>query len=230
MNATPHPLDQVIWNALDSVHAPLARGGALARRYPPRIAPFIAMRETSTEAREAMAALVEPGETVAAVGPADFDPGPAFTVEACKELVQMVCPELRGEPADLARFVPLGDDDIPQMTALVELTQPGPFRERTIDFGGFRGYKPDGRLVAMGGRRMHLDAFTEVSGICTLPGYRGQGLARDLVLMLSREIVEAGRTPFLHAFADNAPAIALYERLGYVVRARPHVIRLRRKG
>ena len=230
MNASAHPLDDVIWNALAGVHAPLARGDDRARRYRPEIAPFAAMREDSDEARAALAALADPGEQVVTLGAPDFDPGPAFEVQGAKELVQMVCGDLRGQPRDLGRFVPLGDGDIAQMLSLVELTQPGPFRERTIDFGGFRGHKPAGRLVAMGGRRMQLDGFTEVSGICTLPEYRGQGLARDLVLMLSRELLESGKTPFLHAFSDNGPAIALYEQLGYVIRARPHVIRLRRRG
>src|SRR5206468_3062810 len=99
------------------------------------------------------------------------------------------------------RFAPLSEVDVPAMLALVEQTKPGPFRERTIDFGGYLGHRVDGRLVAMGGRRMQLDAFVEVSGICTDPEWRGQGLGRDLVLILARAIAAEGRTPMLHAFA-----------------------------
>ena len=227
--AMTHPLDNVVWSALTSVHAPLARGGALARRYPPKIARFAALCADSPAARAELAGIVAPGEEVALVALGEADPGEAFEVLVRKQLVQMIAPAFGGAPRDSSRFESLGDADIPQMLALAEATKPGPFQERTIDFGGFLGHKVDGRLVAMGGRRLRLAGFTEVSGICTDPGYRGQGLARDLVLIVGGGIVAEGCTPFLHAFADNTGAIALYERLGFHVRARPDVILLRRR-
>lgn len=229
MSATPHPLDNVVWNALAGAHAPLAEGGALARRYRPEIARFLALAEPTAAARAALAALVPAGEEGALVGAPDLDPGDAFEILGRVELVQMVCAGLVGEPRDAARFRPLADADVPRMIALVEQTKPGPFQRRTIDFGGFLGHEVDGRLAAMGGYRMRLDDFAEVSGICTDPEFRGRGLARDLVLILSRRIVAAGGTPFLHAFGDNRTAIALYEKLGFVVRARPRAMRLRRR-
>jgi len=227
--AMSHPLDNVVWSALTSVHAPLARGGALARRYPPEIARFAALHEDTPAARAELAGIVAPGEEVALVALGELEPGDAFEVLLRKQLVQMIAPGFGGAPRDAARFEPLADADIPQMLALAEATKPGPFQQRTIDFGGFLGHKVGGRLVAMGGRRLHLDEFTEVSGICTDPGHRGQGLARDLVLILGGGIAAEGRTPFLHAFADNTGAIALYETLGFQVRARPDVILLRRR-
>jgi len=224
-----HPLDNVVWSALTSVHAPLARGGALARRYPPEIARFVALGDDSPAARAELAGIVAPGEEVALVTLGEVDAGDAFEVLARKQLVQMIAPGFGGAPRDATRFEPLGDADIPQMLALAEATKPGPFQQRTLDFGGFLGHKVDGRLVAMGGRRLHLDAFTEVSGICTDPGHRGQGFARDLVLILSAGIAAEGRTPFLHAYADNTGAISLYERLGFHVRVRPDVVLVRRR-
>jgi ribosomal protein S18 acetylase RimI-like enzyme len=230
MPTAPHPLHNVVWNALCSGHSGLALGGELARRYPPRIAAFVAVRDASPAAQAALAALVEAGEEVLMIDAPGPAPGDTFELMMQKELVQMVAPVLEGEPHDESRFEPLGDADISQMLALVEQTQPGPFRERTIDFGGFIGHKPGGRLVAMGGRRLQPDTFIEISGICTDPAWRGQGLARDVVLVLARRIAAEGRTPILHAFADNHAAIALYEKLGFVVRARPMAMRLRRRG
>jgi predicted GNAT family acetyltransferase len=40
---------------------------------------------------------------------------------------------------------------------------------------------------------------------------------------VSDGIVARGETPFLHVFSDNAPAIALYCRMGLGIRRRLHV-------
>ncbi|WP_163317661.1 GNAT family N-acetyltransferase, partial [Enterobacter hormaechei] len=70
-------------------------------------------------------------------------------------------------------------------------------------------------LIAMAGERMRTPGFTEVSGVCTHPDFRGAGLAGKLMRAVAARIVARGELPFLHAYADNASAIALYERLGY---------------
>ena len=71
----------------------------------------------------------------------------------------------------------------------------------------------------MAGERMRPPGFTEVSGVCTLPEFRGRGLAAGLMAVVAHRIVARGETPFLHAYADHAATIALYERLGFRVRA-----------
>jgi predicted GNAT family acetyltransferase len=84
--------------------------------------------------------------------------------------------------------------------------------------GDYIGIKVDGRLVAMGGERMKPEGFTEVSGVCTHPGHRGKGYAKAITGYLTNAILERGETPFLHVFVQNAPAINLYEKLGYRAR------------
>jgi GNAT superfamily N-acetyltransferase len=113
-------------------------------------------------------------------------------------------------------FRQLTPSDAPAMVALAELTEPGPFRRRTIELGNFYGIFHGDRLVAMAGKRMHLPGFIEVSGVCTHPDVRGRGYAGALTQIIIDEIEEAGRTPFLHAWHDN-PAQNLYESLGFTL-------------
>jgi len=70
---------------------------------------------------------------------------------------------------------------------------------------------------------MAVPGYAEVSGVCTHPDSRGQGLAGQLMRVVAARMVARGDTPFLHAYADNAGAIGLYERLGYRWRADIHI-------
>jgi predicted GNAT family acetyltransferase len=54
-----------------------------------------------------------------------------------------------------------------------------------------------------------------VSGICTHPDFQGRGLARKLTLKLVRRQMQRGKTPFLHVMSHNAPARALYVKMGF---------------
>ena len=76
-----------------------------------------------------------------------------------------------------------------------------------------------GQLAAIAGERMRpAEGFAEVSGVCTWPEYRGRGHAARLIRRVMAGFVERGDTPFLHSYAANAGAIALYERLGFRIR------------
>jgi ribosomal protein S18 acetylase RimI-like enzyme len=225
--AGPHPLDNVIWHALTTAQADWSRGGTLARRFRPEFARFAGMPAVSAAGLAALAEDLEPDEVVALSGADDLDAGPLFEVVERKNLVQMVGPA-QGEARSPGRFRALGPADEPEMTALVELTAPGPWYERTAELGRFIGFESGGRLVAMAGERMRVPGHTEISAVCCHPGWRGQGLAADLMRLVSQAIVARGETPFLHVLADNASAIALYEKLGFARRLRTCLTILRR--
>ena len=207
-------LDRPLWTSLTGPHAHLADGEGPARRYRPEINHFVGWEDDSPASLAAAAALVTRGERVYAgqAGPLPEPPGLATVFR--RPGVQMI---YDGEPPaeDPGDLVELGEADSPEMLALARLTEPGPFEAQTWRMGRFFGVRRDGRLVAMAGQRMHPPGFVELSGVCTHPEARGEGLATRLTNHVTRVIIDGGETPFLHAWADNVGAIALYGRLGY---------------
>ncbi len=75
---------------------------------------------------------------------------------------------------------------------------------------------------------MRFAGHVEVSGVCTHPDFQGRGLARKLSAALTADIQRRGELPFLHAWATNTAAIALYESLGFQPRTMVNVAVLRR--
>ena len=214
-----HPLDHPIWNALTSTQSALALGGALARRYPPEIAPFADLAEMSPEGFSALGALMSPSDFVVL-----FTPEPVTAPAAFKTLLAKTGEQMIGTPADAApnaaEIVTLGAADVSDMIDLTKLTNPGPFAVRTHELGTFLGIRVDGRLAAMAGERMKPGRHTEITAVCVHPDHRGRGYAQVLLGAVARGIVARGDIPFLHVFSDNESAIALYRRQGMEIRRR----------
>jgi len=218
-----HPLDNPAWTALRTHHAHLAIGGDLARRYPDHLAPIAGLSESSAAAMDELGTLVADGDWISM--PATLD-GLVPLVRAplgvtlTKRLVQMVCERRLDVPPSGVELCVLSATDAPEMLALAQLTQPGPFRTGTGNFGLYLGIRVDGVLAAMGGQRMHVPGYREVSAICTHPHFRGRGYARVIVSRLVAAIFDEGLTPFLHVEEQNAGAQAVYRNLGFAERAR----------
>jgi predicted GNAT family acetyltransferase len=211
-----HPLDRVIWNAFTTRQAHLALVDGEAFRVHPDFGLFAATVDHAPESLAALGRLVHahPGE-VGVVERFDIPPVPGTQVTKRAVLNQMIAgPLAQPKPVDF-EIQPLTDADAPQMVALATLTAPGPFFSRTHELGDFVGVKVGGQLVAMAGERLQPEGFTEVSGVCAHPDHRGKGYAAALMLHVAGKIVERGETPFLHSYADNSSAIALYEALGF---------------
>jgi predicted GNAT family acetyltransferase len=209
-----HPLDRPVWHALTSRQAHLAEGDGRALRMNADFGLFAASRDRTPENLAALAALVPRDGVIGLVETFPIAPPPG-TIEVMRgDVHQMIAPaiEPKAPPFDV---VTLGDGDAGEMLALATLTEPGPFFRRTHQLGNFLGVRQNGRLVAMAGERLKLDGFTEVSGVCTHPDWRGKGYAGGLMGIVAQHIRERGETPFLHVYAANSGAIALYERLGF---------------
>ena len=216
--APRHILDRPVWHALASRQAALARGDALARRLAPEYGPFAAAADAAPASLAALAALIPPAGELWLVE-ADEMPAPPGTIVTSRAAChQMIAERNPPSPPPAFAIAPLGEADGQEMRALAILTEPGPFADLTHHFGGFIGVRQGGRLVAMAGERMKLAGFAEVSGVCTHPDHRGQGYAAGLMHAVMAAIVARGETPFLHVYAGNTGAVALYETLGFRVR------------
>jgi predicted GNAT family acetyltransferase len=217
------PLDNPAWSALCTYHAHLAVGGDGARRYPDHLAPIAGIGRRDQRALDELATLVPAGDWISM--PATLDDlvplvRAPLTVAFTKTLVQMVCERRVDVRPSGTELCVLSEPDVADMVALTALTHPGPFRSHTCTLGTYLGIRVDGVLAAMGGQRMHLPGYREVSAICTHPDLRGRGYARTIVARLIAAIFDEGLTPFLHVQEENTSALGLYRTLGFTERAR----------
>jgi ribosomal protein S18 acetylase RimI-like enzyme len=211
--------DNLIWQALTTNHAALAEGDDRARRYQPEVAGFAAIESETPAAWAALARLAgDDRQPMVLLLPAVNDGPPAGWTSIGGGLGnRMVLGSLNAAPSVRVEIQPLGEEHVPQMLALVQLTAPGPFRVRTIEMGNYYGVFEDGALVAMAGERLQTPGVTEVSAVCTHPEARGRGLASALSHHVASGIIGRGKHPILHVADGNVTAQRVYERLGFVV-------------
>lgn len=213
-----HPLDRPVWSALTGRQSAISLQHGSAVRFSPEYGLFAATPDASAASLADLSALVHAHGDVALVEAQAPPAIPGLAVRSQALCWQMVAetPNPVGEPA--FDFAPLTEADAPQMLELATLTAPGPFFGRTHELGRFVGVRVGGQLVAMAGERMQPPGFTEVSGVCTHPDHRGRGYAAGLMLEVAARIRARGEVPFLHSYAHNTGAIALYQALGFEFR------------
>ena len=217
-----HPLDTVMRSALTGPHAAFAQQRGKVLRYPADMSPFVGLPDGPDEDDWAdLATLVSPGETIATAGTA-LEPPDGWQVAARIPTLQYVDDGIAAAHDEDA--IRLTTADVPEMLDLTERTKPGPFLPRTIEMGTYLGLRREGRLVAMAGERMRVPGWTEISAVCTDPGWRGQGLGTRLLLAVAAGIRDRGETPFLHVMASNVDAVRLYEALGFRLRLRTEIV------
>lgn len=219
-------LDRPIWSALQTRHAALAEGGDRARRYRASMVPFAACRDNSPQSVAALGELAAPGESLIFLQADEIAVPEGHVTEMTADGVQMIAERPFAAFVD-ERVRPLGEADAADMLALATLTKPGPFSLKSTNLGDFWGIRKNGVLVAMAGERFKQPGYTELSGVCTHPDARGAGLGRLLSLFVAGQISTRGDQPYLHAFATNTTAIALYESIGFKLRSRVNVAVIR---
>jgi GNAT superfamily N-acetyltransferase len=210
----PGLLDNIMWNCLSGPHAHFATGADSVRRYAPGFSPIVGCKEPERPDFATLANYCDPGESFYL----DIWSGTApagWRIEKEASMFKMVWDAPVPDTDAAPDAVPLRPEHAAQAVELAKLTNPGPFGIRTPELGEYFGYFHDSRLVAMAGERMCAGDLHEVSGICTHPDFQGRGLARRLTLKLVHRQLERGKTPFLHVMSHNAPARALYAKMGF---------------
>ncbi len=216
-----HILDKPIWWALHDDCKHLGQGSDQVKIFHPEVAPFAAVSSDTTDNFQGLYERIQNEQVVVMFSPKqDLDPAP-LNIIANIPGIQMVFEGKveASEPESLTEIVELGEAQIPEMLALSQIAQPGPFSKRTIEFGGYNGIYRVENLVAMLGERLRTGQFTEISAVCTHPDYAGKGFARKLLTHIVGKITAEGRVPYLHVRLDNTGAIELYRKLGFVKRS-----------
>lgn len=207
-------LDNPVWESLSGRHQHLAIGGDLAKRHFPDVIHLAAVVEDTEQAFTQLASIVDVGETILI---AEMSGVQNNHWEILQQVMtsQMIYSKLIAAPQHDVNIQALTAKDISDMMALIELTKPGPFKERTIEMGIFIGIYQDNQLIAMAGNRICTPNYREISGVCTHPDYRGKGYGSLLTKLLVHQFQQDGITPFLHVFTTNENAIRLYQKLGF---------------
>jgi ribosomal protein S18 acetylase RimI-like enzyme len=213
------PLDNAIWTALTTKQAQHAHTSALARRFPPEMTLLGALAANTAMAFDSLAQLIQrDAVTLYFTSPPQIPTG--WEIVRAVELHQMV-QETEAHPASAEgrgapEVIELTPADVPEMSVLYIATRPGrTLCQRIQKLGQFLGIREDGKLVAMGGLRLHLAGYREITTVATLPGHEGRGYATAIVRGLIDRIRTRGERPFLTVRTDNTRAVEIYRRLGF---------------
>lgn len=221
-------LDNPVYNALLTGDAHRGRGTDFVKFFDREISPFAGFDETYAKGFDDLYDVLPPGRSILYANRRQIEEPAGWKLVRYIAGLQFVLSAFKPIDGDVVEPVPLQNQYVPQMVELAKLTQPGPFDTRTIEFGHYFGIFDKDKLVSMTGQRLHVADYTEVSAVCTHPDYLGRGYAGALMDHQLRLIINDKQLPFLHVRADNARAIALYERIGFKINGPMHFYILKR--
>jgi ribosomal protein S18 acetylase RimI-like enzyme len=212
-------LDSPIWTALTTKQAQHAQSSALARRFPPEMTLLGALAANTAMAFDSLAQLIQRDPVTLYFTSAPQIPA-GWEILRAVELHQMVqeteTPPPNPQGSAAPEVIELTPADIPEMSTVYVATRTGrTLCPRIQKLGQFLGVREEGKLVAMGGLRLHLPGYREITTVATLPDHEGRGYATAIVRALIERIRSRGDRPFLTVRTDNTRAIEIYRRLGF---------------
>jgi len=226
------PLDNAVWTALTTKQSQLALSSALARRFPPEMTLLGALAANTAMAFDSLAQLIQRDPVTLYFTSSPQIP-PGWEIVRAVELHQMVQegPAVGQEQVQQHEIVELTPADVPEMSVLYTATRPGrTLCPRIQKLGQFLGIREDGKLAAMGGLRLQIAGYREITTVATLPGHEGRSYATAIVLALVERIRSRGDRPFLTVRTDNTRAVEIYRRLGFKERTVFYSQTIRRAG
>ncbi len=221
-------LENPVYNALLTKDAAFALGTDKVKYFDEAVSPFAGFSQDHTNGFDELHDLLPPQRKILYASRKELKEPKGWQMAVQIKGLQFIFRKKSMDGENTIKPVPLNQKDVEQMIDLAMLTKPGPFASRTIEFGHYYGIFENDQLVAMTGQRLHVADFTEVSAVCTHPDHLGKGYAATLLRHQLTLILNQGQTPFLHVREDNYRAIALYERLGFVVNGNMNFYFIRR--
>ena len=213
-----HLLDNPIFNALNTEHQPFANGNKEVNYYIEDVAPFAGLQDNSPDNFNSLFEMTPPESTFVVFTPTPYQIPKRWKLLTHIDMFQMVYDHTQIPEEVIGDFEDLDETNVNEMIELVKLTQPGPFKSRTIDLGNYTGVFSEQKLVSMAGHRFHPSPYIEISAVCTHPDHVGKGYAYRLLSEQIKRILAKSQTPFLHVRNDNVGAIKLYQKLGLKIR------------
>ena len=219
-----HILDNPIWEGLNTGNQHFASGNEIVKYFPALVTTFAGFRSFDADEFRLLYNMLPEGSVRATFITDHIEVPAPWQKLPGLEIYQMIDNGTITQIGPDDTIIKLTNKNIPEMLKLARLTNPGPFNERTIEFGNFFGIFSVGQLVSMAGQRLQVHEYSEISGVCTHPAYQGHGYARRLLLHQLKIIRGEGRKPMLHVKTDNKPAVSLYESLGFEIRRKLEVM------
>lgn len=216
-------LDNPVWNATISFNNHLTTGNDKVKIFHEEVGPFAGLQTFDLASFSSLYDMISQNRAAAILSTEDLKIPEYFKIKDLVKVLQMTGENIQPSVKSYDEIVSLEKKEVPQMIALTQLTHPGPFLQRTIEFGNYTGIFKEDKLVAMAGQRLHPYQYIEISAVCVHPDHAGKGYAKSLINKQLDMIIANESIPFLHVRADNENAINVYKHLGFTVRRQVNI-------
>ena len=125
----------------------------------------------------------------------------------------------QGFPKALRSCGRLNDSDVDRLRALYALGGGDAFSPSQVTQGVFYGVERDGSLLSVAGTHLVSDAYSvgAIGNVMTHLNCRGRGYATLTTQAVCDDLIQRGiQTIVLNVRQDNAPAVRVYEKLGFI--------------
>jgi predicted GNAT family acetyltransferase len=124
------------------------------------------------------------------------------------------------EDIDCSQVIRLTENDLDEMLDLYKKSYPSNwFNPRMLQTKRYFGLRIENKLISVAGIHVYSEKYkvAALGNIVTRPDHRGKGFGKAVTAKLCQSLFEHVDNIGLNVKADNAAAIALYEKLGFEI-------------